>query len=198
MSLEEYFVNTCVKIADWSYFQSSELMAKLFLWVFGPVYDSQRFFPLPLGPEQWQPKLNINPNNLALFLLRGICSYLFSTEQDEKNLKYQFIGDYFISIFVQIDSDVYAMTFLESDHIKENGNRVGDNWQYILRRFIANLEGVATHLEVRKNNGEIYHNDLPYENQIREGLKKLDLPKEYYDMVEFVHKHKDECLIVES
>ena len=199
VTMEEYLVYVCLEIGNWTAYQPAKPLAELFLWVFGDVYEPKRQFPISLGIEKWQPRLEFDPNILAIYLTRGLRSYLFSFKKGRCSYqKYKYLDKYFFSIFKYWDSDYYAKIFFEKNYKSDKNHKIDEDNQYILRWFIAGMEGVVTKREIKKNNREIPHNDIELENKIREGLKKLDLPQEYHDMVSFVHQYGERCLVAEE
>lgn len=187
---KEYLNSILLNIASWTYYQPPELMAELFLWVFGEQYDENRVFPIPLGNSNWQPKISISKHSLAFFLLRGIRGYLFTYDNDSIYPKYAYLIEFFLSVFHNIDTRIYS-----TKRIDRNTELPFDKSdQRIVRWFIANIEGVITNKEVDKNNGEIPHNNIEKETLLRDGLSKLELSDEYHQLVIFVHKHGNDCL----
>ena len=165
-------------------------MAELFLWVFGEKYDENRIFPISLGDDNWQPKISVNHHALAFSLARGVRGYLFSYKEDSIYPKYAYLVDFLISVFIYIDPEIYSKKRVNRDV----QSQFDSSDQNIMRWFVANLEGVTTKREIKKNNGEIPHNDIEKEATLRESLNKLDLPEEYNQLVSFVHEHGEKCL----
>jgi len=188
---DEYLNSVLLQIAGWNYYQPPKLMAELFFWVFGEQYNESRLFPIPLGENKWQPKIEVKSHVLAIFILRGVRGYLFSYDKETIFQKYQFLVGYLLSVFQFIEPRVYFLGRMKDNEVDVLLNHTD---QKIMRWFVANLEGISTKREVRNNNGEIPHNDIETEEILRKGLSKLDLPEGYHQLVDFVREHDEECL----
>jgi hypothetical protein len=190
LSPEEYLNSILIDIAGWTYFLPEELAAKIFLWVFGDTYICNRDFSLLLGDHTWVVPITVNSHDLAFYLLRGVKSYLFSYKYDPMFKKYVFLLQYFLSVFSCLNSKIYTKS-----RVDKNVKLFNNSDQIMVRWFIANLEGVVTKREIKKNNSEVPHNDLEKEVEFRKGISELNLPVEFYQLVKFIHLHGERCLI---
>ena len=173
-----------------------ELKRKLFFWTYGERYEADRVFPMSLGADQWQPKINMNIDWVCSRLMSCIRDYLMGYDGAEKsNANGKFYIDYFLSIYPYMSDKCFSMNLCMNRFYEENGVQINlRGFQITNRWFVAGLHNILTNYEDDENIEELVIHDEEAFRYLKEGLSELEMPAAYYEVEKFVIKHGEECL----
>jgi len=145
---------------------------------------------MPLGRIEWKPVIKAEPDDMFLKIMELIGSYLF---EEEKKIKYRqaiLLIDYWFSTITLLQDLRVFDTFLHEGEVDGKGVEFYKK-QWSVRCFLANLLGYnvwSEEVEV------LPHNDPKLELYIKDKLVTMEMPTEYYRLVEFIHEHKEYSL----
>lgn len=173
-----------------------ELKRDLFFWFFGKAYCSERLFPMPLGPDQWQPEITLDVDWVCSILMSCIRKYLMGYEgHHEENLNGQDYIDYFLSIYPHMSAKCFALNCCTDRFYEENGKQINlTGYQFSNRWFIAGLHNILTVCEEEEEIDRLVIHDQKALNYLKECLDNIDMPNEYYELEKFVIKHGEDCI----
>lgn len=160
-----------------------------FLSLLMPDDDGKVIFPFSLGQDNWLPSATLSVSYTVQGLLFDLSRYLFSDLEDSNNYSHLIHALPFISRNLhKIDPVIFALELLEEGYEKEDGERVNSAGQEIMREVLGRLAGYNVEDEVT------HHHDLEIEEQLREAFNTAKMPAEYYQLMDFIHLHKDDCV----
>ena len=163
---------------------------KLFKMIYGEIYQKENIFPFSLGPDNWQPTITVDPYFMFSRMLSSIQYYLFEPNCAIGHRQcIELIGYWFSVVPLVQDERLYDTVFYDdSDGDFERRQRQ-------VRCFLANLHNYNVwECEMLV----LPHNDPEMEDYIKYKLSTLDMPKNYYKLLDFIHKHKEESLWAEE
>jgi len=178
------------------------LLEDLFFWVYGKTYEPERQFPMTFGPNQWRPKLDFDIDFMCSSLQSGIRRYLmgYNLHSRDKAIAtfYKSVIDYFLSIYPYMSTDIYSLELYPQNY-SENGVSINKSgYQIATRWFIAGLHNILTLYEDDDGITELVIHDQETMDYLKAGLAKLNMPDEYYRLVDFVKETGFACLGIED
>lgn len=177
---------------------SESIRKPLFFWIYGEKYDPTREVELILNDGTWKLQVKFNPNLVNQKLIGGIREYIWGDINTRNINMYKDMIDYFLSIFTHVDKDCFSTKLPNKEYVSESGNKIREAFLIWPRWLLANLNGFTTEYEEEEGIKELKVNDQEALDYLRAGLDKLDMPKEYYELNEFVLRHKEDCLYSEE
>jgi len=166
--------------------------ARLFKECYGETFQAETVFPYPLGKEGWQPVLRSDPEDRFWKLQSSLSDYLFKEKQDIKVRQSPALVEHWFSTIPLLTDHRMYHTFLyeDEDHPSYEKNLVNKQWT--IRSFLANLYDYNVWYE--DGIESVTHNDPELENYIKDRLNAMEMPDEYHQLLEFIHKHKEDCV----
>ena len=178
-------------------YMSAELCRELFNWLYGDTYEPKRMLTLDDGTKQSTYQFTIDPADIAQKLLSGIIKYLW--HRDRVNGvhvdMYRGLIPYFLSAFTHMPALYFGTDLPQKfEFTDKDGNRHFRKYWIWNRWLLTGLNGYITEFEEEEDITELVCHDQQALEELTQGLAKLDLPEEYYQLEEFVHKHKGESI----
>lgn len=168
---------------------SSAQLQGHFLSLLLPDESGKVTFPFVIGIDNWQPTAKVSLSEKVGDLLYSLNRYLFGDEEDSNNYAHLTKALPFIKQNLHNIAPIFFATeLLEEEYIKEDGERVNQFGQQMLREVLGRLAGYDVEDEIT------YHHDLEIEAELREAFENADMPKEYHQLMEFIHLHKEDCV----
>jgi len=153
-------------------------------------------FPFPLGADQWQPRQEMALCDYSSDLLTKLRRYLFGSV--ESALGYGHLKDSVpqIKYIVQLDSAHFDTKLLDDKPKRPpkppKPRKVSNAGQTLIRAEIGNILGYKNDFDKGKYEGPLRHNDPEVEKQLKDLIDSLDMPEEYYRLVDFIKAHPDD------
>ncbi len=169
---------------------SPQLADEMFFWIYGEEYDSNRVFPIPLGPDNWQPKL-INYSNIFFLIVRRYVWCLFDENIAADKLEVQnFIFEskyqrYLLSMLPYVDVEFFSKELFDDRYISKKGDLIG-GYQLVIRRFFMSLLGYK-----RPRDKKIFCRDFEKAEDLKRKILNLNMPPEFEDFVDFINEQKE-------
>jgi len=175
-----------------------EYMLKLFL----PNDDGIVTFPYKLGVDEWQPKVEVKLWRYGDSIFTDICRYLFGDEDDFTYYFHLPVALPFVHYIKDIDPIYFGKKIINAKMLKASANSAlrSDGTpeilksavarQQMLRKYIGNLHGYRS-----KKKEPLRHNDTEVEKQLRDFIDDIDMPKEYYQLLDFIKEFPDDYVI---
>ena len=161
-------------------YQSPRLMADVFFWAFGESYVSER--KLDIGLDYWQPTFKIDSQEMIYSMLWLLMQFLFEIDRDKIYQQYDYLINYFLSIFPLFEYENYSLEFANLD-IAGAAWQKRVMYQAVLRDFLLQLMGFDF--------DDTVHNRPDLEEKIRDKLfNEISMPDEFYELVEFLKREK--------
>jgi hypothetical protein len=158
-----------------------------------PNEDGIVTFPLKLGKDQWQPTQEVALCDVARTISRGIGKYLFAEVEVFPYYRHLIRSLPYVKWIKDLNPQIFATTLLTNKPrppaLPPTPLRIVGASQELFRAFVGNILGYKSDLQ--DYNGPLRHNDLEVEQQLKELIDGLAMPKEYYDLIDFIHDHKD-------
>jgi hypothetical protein len=150
-------------------------------------------FPIALGIDKWQPKSQIALCDFSVELHMGLTNYLYGAESEFILYQHVKLALPYVKYIKDLNVGYFDKTI---DTCKPTlpapppaPLRVTGAGQELLRACLGN--GLGFKSDLQDYSGPLKHNDLEVEQQLKELIDGLAMPKEYYDLIEFIHEHKD-------
>ncbi|MEM7050393.1 MAG: hypothetical protein AAF604_12075 [Acidobacteriota bacterium] len=183
-SLEEQLISPFGGLLDyrWGNFFSAELAASVFHWLYGETFQPDRRFPLPLGPQGWQPRLPVQIERLCTDLMLGLDEHLFGRSNDcyHDHARYALLICFFVSLLPSLDIECYSRDLVSRFH-KIDGKKTGRRaHQFRTRKFLAHLNSVLSSGELDDGLETVPVNDPAALAELRRQLSAASLPREYF------------------
>ena len=104
---------------------------------------------MPLGPDQWQPKVNLDVDWVCFQLMVCIRNYLMGYGgEDVININGQYYIEYFLSLYPYMSSKSFALKRCSDRFYEEDGVQINlQGFQFTNRWFIAGLHNILTDYE---------------------------------------------------
>jgi len=150
-------------------------------------------FPFPLGADQWQPKQEIALCDYSKDLLSRLRRYLFLSTDSAAGYDHVHVCLPYVKYIADLDRAFFD-TMLLDDKPKRppkppKPRKVSRAGQETLRQVLGNLQGLKSNEEYE---GPLRHNDPKVEKQLKDLIDSLDMPEEYYRLVDFIKAHPDD------
>lgn len=173
---------------------STSLVAQLFTYFFGEQYAEQRTvtFEFSVGKRNF-----ISPYSgyqLSSTLKFYIGRYLYEAPSDRSlnTFTAKHLVDFYFSVAGCIDERVFSTQEIEETEVL--GEKVDDGSQRLLRWLIARMLGYITEYEEDEGINKWFVNDAEFEAEFKRRWNEINWPPAYDKLVEFIHKHKGQCL----
>jgi len=173
---------------------SSRAIFEHMLAMFLPDASGLVTFPLSLGKDGWQPKHPLALCDVSKSLLTKLGRYLFNDDGhlfSHLPFTVPFVK-YIQDLDVQHYDTVLIKTKARPPAPPPTPRRVVAASQELIRESIGQLFGVNQMVDGR--NVPLLHNDPITEQKLRAVIEGLAMPKEYYNMVEFIHAHPEDYI----
>ena len=164
---------------------------RLFKECYGETFQAETVFPYPLGKEGWQPVLRSEPEDRFLKLSSSLNGYLFFQERGIHYRQCLAVLNHLFSTIPLLPDRRIFHTYLYEDEGEEGYEKGLVGKQYAIRGFLANLYDYNVYHEDGLE--AVPHNDPELEALIKEKFNAL-MPDEYHGLIEFIHRHKEECI----
>ena len=157
-----------------------------------PDSEGNVTFPIALGNDQWKPSYKIGMHGFTTSYFTRLREYLYSSEPEY----YQHLksGLSYLKWLPKLNPIYYSVVLLgdEEEILQpEVSNRpIKRVSQVIMRRVIGNLCGFKSSYD--DYDGPLRHNDPEFEAEVKAFIDGLDMPPEYYDLVEFIKAHPED------
>lgn len=155
-----------------------------FFYLYGKKYTPTRAVSLTQGEEPFICTFEVDIESTCSYLRRGIRNYIWGGEDRGDNTRYKYLIDYFLSIYPYYDPINFSIT----DPSKSALSR----W------FIANLHNIVTiDYDLDENYDPLEAlviNDQKSLTYLKEGMEKIKMPAEYYELEKFVLIHGEDCI----
>lgn len=204
-SLEAGFLNIKKNlfIESFSHFSSipehgfcPNLAHEAFFWVYGDTYSAKRTFPIPLGETKWQPILGSHDVLFGL-LVQSFYEYFFKKNFkdlsiEKRRMKYQDDRylDFLLTLLQCIDVEFFDLKLFDRDHITSSGVEMGVQ-QYMLRALFMGLYGY--NVPLFSGTDEFYCRDQELCGRLKEKVRLLDMPDEFFTFINFIKEYKGEA-----
>ena len=178
-------------------YMSAKLCRELFDWLYGDTYEPTRVLTLDDGTKQSSYQFTIDPADIAQKLMSRIIKYLWHRDKvkgDHIDM-YKELIPYFLSAFAHMPALYFDSKLPRKDEFTDKDGTKHSIKYWITNRWLfTTFNGYITEYEEDYGITELVCHDPQALDQLKQGLAKLDLPSEYYQLEAFVHKHKDESL----
>lgn len=164
--------------------------ARLFLMAYGEIFESERIFPMSFGQGKWQPVVKAEPQKQFFTIMSSLEHYLFDPAFDILERQCLMLLDYWFSTIPLLSDTRIFDTVLHHD-IKLADRRRLSHKQMNVRSLLAGLSGYAVWQE---RGSKLIHKDPELEEYVRERLAAIEMVPEYYRLLDFIRKHKDNSL----
>jgi hypothetical protein len=172
-----------------------DICVKLFFWLYGETYQKDREITLNHNGRTVTINVNIDVDELAHELMSGIIDYLWMKDEGENICIFKSFIPYFLSIYPHMSPCCFSTTLPdESEFIGDDGKEYRRSWYIWNRWLLTTLNGFITKYEIDDGIDELVCNDEDALTQLKDGLKALQMPEEFYRLQEFVLKHKGKSL----
>ena len=158
-----------------------------------PDQDGNVKFPCSLGKDDWQPESSVSLSDKAIDVLSKLSRYLFG---DDKSYYFSHIvvALPYVKYLREVDPEYFNRTLLEDIPsaivLPPEPRVVSRSGQERIRAILGNLQGYKNCFN--EYEGPLRHNDPEVEQQVRDILEELDMPEEYYKLLEFIHENKED------
>ncbi|RBP50745.1 hypothetical protein [Arenicella xantha] len=178
----------------------TSITLKLFRMIYGSEFVAVNDFPLSLGVNEWVPQIYIDPVDTFVGIMMQIERYLFDQDIDDGDIVVLPDLNYWYSLIPVIKKDYVTNSgafslkhdldrYLEG---KMTGNeKKAFEQQDAVRRFLGSLLGYHVNYEYTD---KLEHHDIDVEHQILSHLESVDWPPNYYRLIDFIHRHKEEAM----
>lgn len=166
---------------------------------FSPNDDGVIAFPYKLGIDNWQPQLQVDLADYGFHVLFQICRYLFGDDEDFTYYAHVPLALPYVRYIKDLNPIYFSLRKINAKMLKASlgmdtqaGLASRDfkravHSQQMLRQFIGELHGYS------HNKKEVLrHNDVEVEKQVRDLIDGLDMPKEYYRLLDFIKEFPDD------
>lgn len=172
----------------------NKIVSELFTYFFGEKFEENREVTLTLSSGEKIFTSPISSNELSSMLRFFITRYMYEVPDDRSNNTFtsKYLIDFYFSIAEVIDQRVFSTTKIRKLEI--NGITVDSGSQRGLRYLIARMLGYITEYEEEDDIDEWFVNDAEFEAEFKRRWNDINWPPAYDKLVEFIHKHKDQCL----
>jgi hypothetical protein len=177
-----------------SNFDDPVIEAEMFTEVFGKTFEANRTVVFQLGDTRLELAIEVDPNDMFFRLLNKLNNYLFDDEYRMKSYSILEVIDYWFSLFPHITEHRIFDTFLYEYEDEDEVMFLGCDLyraQWAIRTFFGQMLGYNIYYEEQE---ELLHNDVDFEQYVREKLAQIDMPENFHKLILFIHKHKHECL----
>lgn len=169
------------------------LCVELFHWLYGKEYTIERKLTLITNSDN-NIVIDINVNQFCQYLMSGLIRYIWHNEIN-KNIKlYKALIPYFLSIYPHMSPECFSTTLPKKYKYRKNGQTYNKSWLLMNRWLLTSINGFITEYEEEDDIEELISNDDAALQQLKKGLDELKMPDEYYQLQEFVLKHKGDSL----
>ncbi|GAC18898.1 hypothetical protein GARC_1931 [Paraglaciecola arctica BSs20135] len=150
-------------------------------------------FPLKLGVDQWKPYSEVALCDVGFKVQRRLTEYLYGSESEFILYQHVKLALPYLKYIKDLDVGYYDKKIDTSKPTLPEPTpvplRVNGAGQELLRACVGNSLGYKS--DLNEYSGPIRHNDLEFEKEMNDLLSNTEMPKEYYDLIEFIHEHKD-------
>lgn len=172
-----------------------EHMLKLFL----PNDDGIVTFPYRLGVDEWRPQFEVKLWDYGFRIFADIGRYLFGDDDDFSYYAHLPVALPLASYIKDLDPMYFGEKIINAKMLKasvksatrSDGTPVRLNSavtrQHVLRQYIGNLHGYRS-----KKKEPLRHNDVEVEKQLHDLIDSLDMPQEYYRLLDFIKEYPDD------
>lgn len=171
------------------------LVAELFTYYFGERFEENREVTLTFSTGKKVFTSPMRAHELSSMLRAYITNYMYEVPEDRARnaLTSKFLIEFYFSVAEDIDERNFSLFKIRELEI--NGVTAGPGSQRGLRYLIARMLGYITEYEAEEDDiDEWFVNDAEFEGEFKKRWNACNWPPAYYKLVEFIHKHKDECL----
>jgi hypothetical protein len=158
-----------------------------------PDADGKVEFPMVLGEDRWKPRCQISMYEFCIDYFLELQRYLFSDEgRDNRHLKNSI---HYLKGLENLHPLYFSTTLLNEDDegVLQPGlsdKKLTRLSQERIRDAFGNFHGFKCSDDYYK--GPLMHNDREFEAEVKAFLDSLNMPKEYYELVEFIKAHPDD------
>jgi hypothetical protein len=172
----------------------NKIVSELFTYFFGEKFEENREVTLTLSSGEKIFTSPISSNELSSMLRFYITRYMYEVPDDRSNNTFtsKYLIDFYFSIAEVIDQRVFNTTKIRKLEI--NGITLDSGSQRGLRYLIARMLGYITEYEEEDDIDEWFVNDAEFEAEFKKRWIEINWPPAYDKLVEFIHKHKGQCL----
>jgi hypothetical protein len=160
------------------------IILDMFFYTYGDIYQPTRKVKLTQGGNPFIYEFEIDVEDTCSNLRRGIRHYIWGGRDRGDNTRYKYLMDYFFSIYLYYDPINFSITDPSKSAIS--------------RWFIASLHNIATiDYDLDENHDPLEAlviNDQKSLTYLKEGMEKIKMPAEYYELEKFVLIHGEDCI----
>ena len=193
-SLDEQFSYTASELfGKLGFFFPDDFFLEVFSYLYGEEYNSENDFPITFESINWTPSNVLHRDHICSSILLGLNEYIFSlpaTNSPYRSYKrYKSLFRYFLSIFPKIRRQCFETRLYDQFH-EIDGERSGFMVNQIrIRMFMAQMDGIVTKGQKKKAFDKPPINDRVFYEALKLELNSLDMPDEYYLLMDFLREH---------
>ncbi|TYK66015.1 hypothetical protein [Colwellia echini] len=158
-----------------------------------PNEDGYSTFPLTLGKDKWQPKTQLALCDVGKKVLGGVRSYLFDSKAEFHLYQHVMVALPYIKYIKDLDAKYFDKVIEQSKPSRPKPPpeplHVTGAGQKSLRAALGNLLGYKNSYNLY--DGPLRHNDLSFEQKLQDLLAETNMPREYDELLKFIHMHKE-------
>ena len=162
------------------WFHPPTLFFDLFIWAFGDDFQTSR--TLDIGLDNWKPTFEVSYFEVGPHLLSGFREYLSDIELSESTSQFRYLLPYLLSVIALTPETYFNIELADRKKKNEVGGKL-QAAQKQTRRFFSCIYGYS---EV--------HLDIELEEAMRDAIEDLDMPDNFEEFKEFIHKYKNDSI----
>lgn len=189
---DEFFIRSGFNRFLSAHTDTSQAVHERMLKMLLPGDDGVTRLPLKLGLDQWQPQSEVALCDVSLSVFIDFTRHLFADDGNEYS--HVCVALQWIKWLKDLDPKYFSLVLLGGKFKlppKPPTPKVpGKAGQQLIRHGIGSLLGYKNSMHAY--DGPLRHNNPEFEEQLRCFIDSLDMPEEYYRLVEFIHAHPDD------